>query len=127
MSLEKSNTNENHQANLNQREREQAKICLSSMGEAMEKGMEEPHLIVEEMGENAYLISSSMDIEARIDQENQIKPGTPKATNPLQTIWVDVIIGTRVQANGMAIEFSSPTIVEGEVKVELKKMMSHMR
>lgn len=47
------------------------------------------------------------------------KPTTPEEAN--KKLWVDVISGNRIQANGMAIEFIAPKTMEiEEVDVEYK-------
>lgn len=73
------------------------------------------------MEEIADLISSSKGDDMRSGQDIQVESEKSKDATPTKKLWVYVISGNRVQANGMAIEFVAPIIVEGEIEVEIKE------
>lgn len=73
------------------------------------------------MEEITNLISSSKGDDMRSGRDIQVESERSKDATPTKKLWVYVISGNHVQANGMAIEFVAPIIVEGKIEVEIKE------
>lgn len=54
--------------------------------------------------------------------ESKIEDGKEKQGEdmPIKKLWVDVISRNRIPANGMAINYSSPSMAEGEIEVVIE-------
>ena len=51
----------------------------------------------------------------------EIKVISTKAKDPPKKHWVDFISGNMVSENGMEIEFVAPSIIEGEIEMEIEE------
>ncbi|XP_058775608.1 uncharacterized protein LOC131649881 [Vicia villosa] len=63
--------------------------------------------------------SQNVAEETEENRKSEAKGVEHEGETNQQKLWVDVINGNRMQANGMEIEFVAPTIMEGEVQIEI--------
>ena len=59
-------------------------------------------------------LDSIPEVEVEEQEETHLDPPQP---------WVDVIRGNRSSSNGMNIEYSPPSIVEGDIEVRTKTLL----